>query len=45
WFGFMVDGRLSSETRRFDGDRAQVRAQTVAHALQRLIDLVDATPA
>ncbi|MEY2619295.1 MAG: hypothetical protein RL522_2297, partial [Pseudomonadota bacterium] len=40
WFGFMVDGRLSSETRRFDGDRAQVRAQTVAHALQRLIDLV-----
>ncbi len=44
WFGFMVDGRLSSETRRFEGDRAQVRAQTVGHALQRLIDLVEATP-
>ena len=45
WFGFMVDGRLASETRRFEGDRAQVRAKTVAHALQRLIDLVEATPA
>ncbi len=44
-FGFMVDGRLVSETRRFDGDRAQVRAQTVAHALQRLVDLVETTPA
>ena len=43
-FGFMVDGRLVSETRRFDGDRAQVRAQTVAHALQRLVDLVETTP-
>lgn len=43
-FGFMVDGRLVSETRRFDGDRAQVRAQTVAHALQRLIDWVETTP-
>lgn len=42
-FGFMVDGRLVSETRRFDGDRAQVRAQTVAHALQRLVDLVETT--
>jgi nicotinamide-nucleotide amidase len=29
WFGFMVDGLLSSETRRFDGDRAAVRAATV----------------
>ncbi len=44
-FGFMVNGRLVSETRRFDGDRAQVRAQTVAHALQRLVDLVETTPA
>ncbi len=43
WFGFMVDGRLSSETRRFDGDRAAVRAATVRHALQRLAELVDAT--
>jgi nicotinamide-nucleotide amidase len=43
WFGFMVDGRLVSETRRFEGDRAQVRAATVRHALHRLIDLIDAT--
>ncbi len=43
WFGFMVDGRLASETRRFEGDRAQVRAATVSHALQRLIDLLEAT--
>lgn len=43
WFGFMVDGRLSSEMQRFDGDRAAVRAATVRHALQRLVALVDAT--
>ena len=40
WFGFMVDGLLSSETRRFDGDRAAVRAATVRHALQRLLELL-----
>ena len=40
WFGFQVDGQLSSEMRRFDGDRAAVRAQTVEHALRRLIQLV-----
>ena len=40
WFGFMVDGRLSSELQRFDGDRAAVRAATVRHALQRLIQLL-----
>ena len=43
WFGFMVDGRLVSETQRFEGDRAQVRAATVRHALHRLIDWVEAT--
>lgn len=43
WFGFMVDGRLSSETRRFDGDRAAVRTATVRHALQRLAQLVQAS--
>jgi nicotinamide-nucleotide amidase len=37
WFGFMVDGLLTSETRRFDGDRAQVRAATVAHAVAGLL--------
>ena len=40
WFGFMVDGVLTSETRRFDGDRAAVRAATVRHALARLIELL-----
>ena len=40
WFGFQVDGRLSSETRRFDGDRAAIRAAAVQHALQRLLELL-----
>jgi nicotinamide-nucleotide amidase len=40
WFGFHVDGRLTSETRRFEGDRAAVRAATVRHALQRLLELL-----
>jgi nicotinamide-nucleotide amidase len=40
WFGFQVDGRLASETRRFDGDRAAVRTATVQHALRRLLELL-----
>ena len=40
WFGFHVDGRLWSETRRFEGDRAAVRSATVGHALRRLIEIV-----
>nr|WP_236589563.1 CinA family protein [Ramlibacter aurantiacus] len=44
WFGFVVDGRLSSEARHFPGDRAAIRAATVRHALQRLVVLVDAAP-
>ena len=36
WFGWRVAGRTHSELRRFDGDRAAVRAQTVQHALARL---------
>ena len=43
WFGFMVDGRLSSELQRFEGDRAAVRAATTRHALARLLELVEAT--
>ena len=42
WFGFMVDGALTSEMRRFDGDRAAVRAATVTHALGRLLELLRA---
>ncbi|MES2635288.1 MAG: CinA family protein [Pseudomonadota bacterium] len=45
WFGFMVDGRLDSETRRFDGDRAAVRRATVEHAVVALISRVAQTPA
>ena len=37
WFGFMVDGRLTSEMKRFDGDRAAVRTATVEHALDGLL--------
>jgi len=40
WFGFQVDGQLTSETRRFDGDRARVRTATVVHALERLLQLI-----
>ena len=40
WFGFQVDGRLSSETRLFQGGRAAIRTATVQHALQRLLDLL-----
>ena len=40
WFGFSVEGRLVSETRRFDGDRAAVRQATVQHALRRLLELL-----
>jgi nicotinamide-nucleotide amidase len=38
WFGFMVDGRLTSELKRFDGDRAAVRQATVAYAFEALLD-------
>ena len=45
WFGWSVDGVLRSERRRFDGDRAAVRAATAHHALQTLaLLLADAPP-
>ena len=40
WFGWCVQGRVTSETKRFDGDRAAVRAATVQHALQGLLTLL-----
>jgi nicotinamide-nucleotide amidase len=40
WFGWSVQGQLRSERRRFDGDRAAVRAATVHYALQTLIHLI-----
>lgn len=42
WFGFSVDGRLSSELQHFDGDRHAVRQASVEHALRRLLALVRA---
>jgi nicotinamide-nucleotide amidase len=40
WFGFSVQGLLHSEMMRFEGDRAAVRQQTVAHALRRCGELL-----
>jgi nicotinamide-nucleotide amidase len=40
WFGWSVDGDVRTERRRFDGDRATVRAATVRHALQTLVELL-----
>ncbi len=42
WFGFMVDGLLSSETKCFPGDRAAVRAATVDHAFSGLLARLNA---
>ena len=39
WFAFALPGRVLSESMRFPGDRAAVRAATVHHALQRLTEL------
>jgi nicotinamide-nucleotide amidase len=44
WFGFMIDGQLGSEVKHFDGDRAAVRAATLRHALQRLLQLLADSP-
>lgn len=40
WFGFQVDGQLTSEMRHLAGDRAAVRSATVQHALRRLLELM-----
>jgi nicotinamide-nucleotide amidase len=40
WFGWHVAGQTHSEARHFAGDRAQVRAATVQHALTRLLALL-----
>jgi nicotinamide-nucleotide amidase len=40
WFGWSVNGQAHTERRRFDGDRATVRAATVRHALQTLANMV-----
>lgn len=38
WFGWASPQGVTTECRHFDGDRAAVRRQTVAHALQGLLD-------
>ena len=40
WFGWSVGGQLRTERRRFDGDRAAVRAATVHYALQSLVHFI-----
>ena len=40
WFGFLVGSQLTSEMKRFEGDRAAVRTATAKHALQRLVQLL-----
>lgn len=47
WFGWSLRGpngalHTDAEVRRFDGDRAAVRAQTVAHALAGVLRRIDA---
>ncbi|RFO96103.1 damage-inducible protein CinA [Rhodoferax lacus] len=41
WFAWGLPGAVHSEMRRFNGDRAAVRAATVQHALQRLLTLLN----
>jgi nicotinamide-nucleotide amidase len=40
WFGWATPAGVVSEVRHFAGDRAQVRAATVQHALKRLVELL-----
>ncbi len=40
WFGFATPAGLTSEARRFDGDRSAVRRATVQHAIDRLVALL-----
>ncbi|BEU98192.1 CinA family protein [Acidovorax sp. DW039] len=42
WFGWAVNGHITTATRRFDGDRAAVRQQTLAWACERLNALINA---
>ena len=37
WFGWALPGRVWTDCRRFDGDRAAVRQASVAHALGTLV--------
>lgn len=39
-FAWAQGSNITSETRRFDGDRESVRRQSVLHALQRVLELL-----
>lgn len=41
WFGLATAAGSRAEMRRFDGDRDQVRAQTVVHALELLNSILE----
>ncbi len=41
WFAWIGPGVARSESCIFSGDRAAVRAQTVQHSLERLLDLIE----
>lgn len=41
WMGWCVDGKVSAYRWRFDGDRAQVKAQTVEAAVDGLIERLE----
>jgi nicotinamide-nucleotide amidase len=46
WLGWALsDGRVISECKRFQGGRREVRAQTVLHALERLVSEAEKTAA
>lgn len=44
WFGWCVNGVVTSERQRFAGDRQAVREATVRHALQGLLDRLASGP-
>ena len=41
WFGFFVNGKCTTDVQVFSGDRHQVRQQTIDHALQQCLYLID----
>jgi nicotinamide-nucleotide amidase len=45
WFAWALPGGLTSQVQHFAGDRASVRAATVAHALGHLVTLLQETQA
>lgn len=41
WFGFYINGKCTTDRQVFSGDRHQVRQQTIDHALQQCLYLID----